>query len=673
MEYLLTLTCLQVPSDSGATPYAGHTLLDDNDRVRYVSSAFWSHIDEQLDILKGTTSGYQDDEHDSNFQRAQSQSLPPAEADLATVDRHAFLLKHAASPANHETSTLFPMASQIPYLLEVYSERVHFVMGLPHMPSLKKTLQSRRNRQSDLSPGEEALMFSVFYAAICSLDEDEVTASFNSSRSELMLKYRKGLEQALAAADFLNNPTGTLVQAFVIFLGLARRDDSPRYTWMMVGLVVRMAHYLGIHHDGASSKHLTPFQVELQRRVWWNICALDMRATEDQGTDLAAPHGSFSTKLPSNINEADIWPEMNEPPSERQGPTSTSLLRLCSKVSRTTQEMIAAGATATADEQVHRLTKLTEEVEREYFNLTDQHHDQAYLAAAGFVRIALSRLTILAFVPILCPSPSVSFSSELHIGLLVAAIDVLEHNHALNSDPSCHPWKWIYQTQQHWHAVVYLLIGICRRPWSSTIERAWVALHSPWLVPARARTDSNFSVLVPLKRLMARARKHREDELTRLRGDQQAAASLEREDRQQTPAPSSSATFPAGFDDESFRQRWRQLVQATTPGMFSSTNSTPSDTHSDAVPGSSARATNVYDMLPPTHNDPVRMPFTLDSGIASLEPPLWQGGAADLVDPMILNSSSGPDVQMNYADFMDDDEFLNFDWNSWLGEAKDAW
>ena len=666
---------------SAVTPQAGRIILDDSDRVRYVSSAFWSHIDHELDSFKEDTLGYENDETGGAFEGAQSQpksSPSTAEADRTPLDRYAFFLKPNLSFASHNTSTLLPMASQIPFLLEVFSERVHFVIGLPHMPSLKKLLQHRRSgRMESSSPGEEALVFSVFYAAICSLDEHEVTTSFNVSKNELALRYRIGLEQALATADFLNNPTDVLIQAFVIFLALARRHDSPKFVWMMTGLVVRMAHYLGIHHDGSGSKHLTPFQVEMQRRIWWNLCALDMRATEDQGTELAIPHGSYSTSIPSNINDADIWPAMEHLPLEHQGPTNVTLFRLCSKITRNTQEIMAAGATATVTNHNHRLSDLTQELEREYFSLIDGSQDHAYLAAAGTMRVALGRLTILAFLPVLYSTPSVTFSAEMRTKLLVAAIDVVEHNHALNSDASCQPWRWVYQTQQHWHAVVYLLIEICRRPWSSTIERAWVALQSPWLVPARASFDKNFSVLVPLRRLMARARKHRENELIRLRNDPDGAANVEREDQQQMPIPSSSTTFPTYFEDEMFHKRWRQLIHpvaATIMSTLSGTSSTASNnrdmTNLDVNSSSSAHVNNMHEMAPLLQDDQPSFAATLNGGVPSLATEPLLGASMNLSDCSNLNTFLGTDTEMELIDVINDGDFLNFDWNSWFESAK---
>ena len=661
---------------SATTPQAGRIILDDSDRVRYVSSAFWSHVDHELDSLKEDTLGYENDETEGAFEGAQSQSKSSSsavEADRSPLDRHAFLLKHILSFASHDTSALLPMASQIPFLLEVFSERVHFVIGLPHLPSLKKLLQHRRSgRMESTLPGEEALVFSVFYAAICSLDEDEVTTSFNVSKNELVLKYRIGLEHALAKADFLNNPTDILIQAFVIFLALARRHDSPKFAWMMTGLVVRMAHYLGIHHDGSGSKHITPFQVEMQRRIWWNLCALDMRATEDQGTELAIPHGSYSTSIPSNINDADIWPEMEQLPLEHPGPTNVTFLRLCSKITRNTQEMMAAGATATVDDHNHRLSDLAQELDREYFSLTDESRDPAYLTAAGVMRVALGRLTILAFLPVLCSSPSVNFSADMSIKLLVAAIDVIEHNHALNSDASCQPWRWVYQTQQHWHAVVYLLIEICRRPWSSIIERAWVALQSPWLVPVRAPIDKNFSVLVPLRRLMARARKQRENELIRLQNDPDAAANIEREDQQQIPIPSSSTTFPTYFQDEIFHKRWHQLIHpvstlsGTSPTVSNNRDMNNLDVHS----GSSGHVNNVHKMAPLPHDDQPPFAATLNGGVASSASEPWLGAPMYLTDGTNLNTFLGTDTEMELIDVMNDSDWNSFDWTSWFESAK---
>lgn len=61
----------------------------------------------------------------------------------------------------------------------------------------------------------------------------QIITNFGSNKTDLNLRYRLGLELALAKADFLNVPDLVLVQALSIFLFLLRRHDSPRFVWMM--------------------------------------------------------------------------------------------------------------------------------------------------------------------------------------------------------------------------------------------------------------------------------------------------------------------------------------------------------------------------------------------------------------------------------------------------------
>ena len=678
-----TTSSTQALVDTTARAEVGRVILDDSNQARYVSSGFWSRIDHELDSLKEETRGYDLDDVQSAEAEAQNQSKSlstAAEAELTPLGHHALLLNHNIRLTGNDASALLPMASQIPFLLEVYSERVHAILALPHMPSLKSRLQQRRGALIERSPSEEALMFSVFYAAICSLDDEDVTSSFNVPKTELLSRYRTGLEYNLAKADFLNNPSSTLIEAFIIFLALARRHESPKYVWMMTGLIVRMAHYLGIHRDGSMSKHITPFQVEMQRRIWWNLAALDMRVTEDQGSELAIPYDSYSTKSPSNINDTDIWPAMAEPPSERYGPTDATFLRLCSDSARTVQESMAAGTTVTIDEHKHRLSDLKQKWDSEYLSLPDAPQHRTYLAAAGTLRVILGRLTLLSFPPVVYSSPDASISTEIRTRLLVAAIEVAEHNHALNSDPSCQPWRWVYQTQQHWHAVIYLLIEICRRPWSSTIERAWVALQSPWLVPIRTPIDKSLGIWAPVRKLMIRARKHRESEIKLLQAAPEAAAKFEELDQQQIPVPSSSTTFPTYFDPQLFRERWRQLVRpraATTMNTLDNTSSAVSGNKNsnnfNGLSSSSADPNYLLGMAPSQYDNQPPIASTQNGGVlASVSEP-WVGGAMDFTDTTNLDAFLGIDMNVDLDDLMNEANAfdLNFDWNSWFESVKD--
>jgi hypothetical protein len=390
----------------------------------------------------------------------------------------------------------------------------------------------------------------------------QVMTNFGSSKTDLNLKYRLGLEHALAKADFLNVPDIVLVQAFAIFLCLVRRHDSPRFVWMMTGLVIRMAQYLGLQRDGAHFEHLTPFEIEMRRKVWWAVCMLDVRASEDQGTDLTITSGSFDTKIPLNINDVDIDPESKQMPTERDGVTDMSFARISIGLCDITRQMMAPGVrdgVAGLEDQSRQLNEIYQTFEQGYFRYTTESGSIAYWVGVTIARLVMAKMTLIVFLPVLFSSPSEHISDEIRTKFLVSAIEVAEYNHALNAEQACRQWRWIYQTYTHWHAIVYLMIEISRRPWSPIVERAWVALHSRWLIPAQTPIDKNLRIWVPLRKLMDKARKHRDAELNRLRADPQAAAMLEMED-QKTPLPSSSGPFPTGSSVDIFRERWRQLV-----------------------------------------------------------------------------------------------------------------
>jgi hypothetical protein len=387
--------------------------------------------------------------------------------------------------------------------------------------------------------------------------------NFSFTKTELNMKYRLGLEHALAKADFLNVPDLVLVQAFTIFLFLVRRHDSPRFVWMMTGLAIRMGQALGLHRDGAHFDHLTPYEVEMRRRVWWSLCMLDMRASEDQGMDYTISLESYDTKLPLSINDADIEPKTTQTPTERGGINDMTFPLISVQIGIIAKQMMALslkGGAPDIEEQNRLINEMYQILDRRYLQFSVDSGDIMYWVQVCVVRLVMAKMSLFIYLPLLFSSPSEHFSDKIKNKLLIAAIEVAEYNHALNAEQACRQWRWVYQTYIHWHAVVYLLIEISRRPWSPIVERAWVALHSPWLIPVQSNMDKNQRIWFPLRKLMAKAKKHRETELERLRRDPEAVKWLEM-DGQKIPAPGSPGPFPPGSNVvELFRERWWQLM-----------------------------------------------------------------------------------------------------------------
>jgi hypothetical protein len=387
--------------------------------------------------------------------------------------------------------------------------------------------------------------------------------NFGLPKAELIHKYRLGLEHALAKADFLNSPDLVLVQAFTLFLFLLRLDESPGFVWMMTGLAIRMAQSIGLHRDGTNFQNLKPYNIEMRRRVWWAICMLDIRSSENQGTDMTIANDSFDTKLPLNINDEDIKPDSEQPLTERDGITDIFFARLSYEmcdIMRQMTTLVVKDGPPNLEKQSHMINELYQIVERNQSKYWTESTSIAFDVTSICTRLVMAKMTLLIYHPTLFFSRSENDSDETRAKLFASAIEVAEYNHILNSEPRYRQWRWCYLTYTHWYSIVYLVIEISRRPWSPTVERAWVALHSSWLIPSKFYTDKNMRIWVPLRKLMSRANQHRNAELERLKNNPQAAKQTELEDRK-IPVPASPGPFPTGTDAVGiFLDRWRQLA-----------------------------------------------------------------------------------------------------------------
>lgn len=183
------------------------------------------------------------------------------------------------SSVNVDMLALHPPPEQIPKYWQLFKENVDPLVKLLHIPTIEPKILEAKDHLDHLPKGLEALMFSIYYGAITSLQKHETKQIFGLDQETLLARYRFGVEQALARARFLDTEEIIVLQAFVLFLVLLRKNDDARILWTLTGLVVRLAQSLGCHRDG-SHFDMSPFECEMRRRLWWHVCILDSRSSE---------------------------------------------------------------------------------------------------------------------------------------------------------------------------------------------------------------------------------------------------------------------------------------------------------------------------------------------------------------------------------------------------------
>jgi hypothetical protein len=76
--------------------------------------------------------------------------------------------------ADVDLRKLHPLPSQIPFIWQIYIENVDPLIKLLHIPTMNSIIRKIRSDMDSITPGLEALMFAIYFAAITSLEEDEV-------------------------------------------------------------------------------------------------------------------------------------------------------------------------------------------------------------------------------------------------------------------------------------------------------------------------------------------------------------------------------------------------------------------------------------------------------------------------------------------------------------------
>jgi len=576
----------------------GRLVVNDKGRTKYVSNAFWAKVNDEINELKAQTQQLSDLDTDLS----DNEDSPETHEYAEQGDHHSFVLGYRSSDV--DLSTLHPPQAQVPFLWQIYVDNIDPLIKILHVPTMSKNVRDLRHNMKDIPPAMEALLFSIYYAAVTSMEPAEVLSSLGVEKSILINQFRFACEQSLAKADFLTSTDIVVAQALALFLVLVRRHDETRFAWTLTAVLVRIAQSMGLHREGTSFVGLKPFEIEMRRRLWWALCVIDLRGAEDQGTELSIAEGSFDTRMPLNINDVDISPESTDFPEEREGPTDTSFCLVRFEMCEYARKVFIAHSgiessvqdnLGTIAEREGMLETLHQRIESKYFSESlDKDKYPLHWTAMTMHRLIMAKIRLMMYQALLSTSDSeLVLSQEMQDRVFLAAVDLVEYTKVLNSDPKCRQWRWLFQTYTQWHAVAFVLVQVIRKPWSASIERGWQALSATFTDPEPTESTTvalHAAIWIPMRKLMIKARRHREKELIRLRADPEAARQLDLAEYDRT-LPASFRHLSASMRISQAQEKWRKLVGRE--GLDPRTEQAPSSSNASSSEGSSGTPTAV--------------------------------------------------------------------------------
>lgn len=294
---------------------------------------------------------------------------------------------------------------------------------------------------------------------------------------------------------------------------MAQRSlNQGRSSWALIGLAVRIARGIGLHRDG-HGRAFSPFEAEMRRRMWWQILALDIRASEDRGSETILAENFFDTEFPCNLNDEDIGYESPDAFHSKTGPTDMTLCLLGMDALCTGRKISFTSPTGDANlltlqEREELVQKYAERIESTYLASCGISDPRTWLLRTmGHYWIYKLRLNL--YYPLQHRMPSQQAQSRTHG--LQTAVTFLNFSESIEQHPSFACFAWLLKTYAPWHAVAVTLAELCTHPQGPLADRAWEIIESRFKDWTSRIADAKETMLWgPIKNLLKRARAARQ-------------------------------------------------------------------------------------------------------------------------------------------------------------------
>ena len=302
----------------------------------------------------------------------------------------------------------------------------------------------------------------------------KVKANFHADKNQLIARYRLGTEQALGQADFLNSLDINLIQALAIYLSVLQHTGEMKTAWILTGVLVRAAVSMKIHLDGTKFGTISLFDVQMRRRLWWQICLIDSKSEGSQLSAFKLSESMFDTEKPASTDDKHLDPNMSEPALHARCWTGMSVFLLRCEIWSLSRQLQSA-----ADVNHKRELFKGEErrIEAAYLgNLDTTQPIQAFISTS--VRLFLTKIKLM-LLPRLRHSNSLQANEPVHAHEeYTFCLAVIDYTYALQNEPGWSGWRWQIQGRQPpWNALRVVIGHLSISPWEPRYDQALASVR----------------------------------------------------------------------------------------------------------------------------------------------------------------------------------------------------
>jgi len=442
-------------------------LLSGEGTTRYINSNLWRNLgEEEMNRIADDT----DDE--------EAIEATPDERLAGDPMSGAFL----GMPQN--LLAFHPSTAHAKLLWQTHIENVEPTCKVLHIPTVTAMLQTTSAHPYYASKADECILFAIYHFAIVSLTDDDCQQAFGQQRDILRIQYHNALRQALINASFLRTTQIPVLQAFVLYLVSTRHQNDPHTFWMMTGAAMRISQRMGLHKDG-EPLGLPPYDVQIRRRLFYQVMALDGYASQISGTGITIEPGTWDCRQPLNLNDDQIWPGMTKPPEEQKGATEMIFVLARGEFGSWTTRMMNGKTgplySAFSWEGCKEGAKLdiVDEMEAtieskylRYCDILNPLHTLLLIMARSYANAARLRMKLPSL-------RSNTASDEERRESCTIAARIIDTDSAAYANPSLKRFMWHIKTFFFWDALICMLISMTKPELltATELENSWCRIE----------------------------------------------------------------------------------------------------------------------------------------------------------------------------------------------------
>ncbi|KAH8701041.1 putative C6 transcription factor [Talaromyces proteolyticus] len=433
---------------------------------RYFDSAPWSNLgDEHPEVGEMDGSG-----------------------DGLNVFESAMFLEPEQESRFENLARLHPHHDILHKLREIFTDRVDPLIKILHFPTFWAAL-SNGLQHSRLSKSLEAGVFAFYLVTIGAMQEDECRDMFGAEKATIFSRYRHATRQALINARFLSTSSSMTLQAYAIFMMTVRKSYQSDTLFVLSGIALRLARKMGLHRDG-TCLGLSPFEAEMRRRLWWHIAYVDFRTADVLGTRPSQDISFGDTKMPLNVDDEELHPEMEELPQACKGITSISLSIIKYEVMETLRKfsndypsdvrweaLLSSDVTLAKKDEV--ISEIEDRLERNYLRYCDPSNS-LHTFISILIRSSICKMKLFAHTQRGFGNSNSSVKpsqSDLDI-VFTNATKLLEYLTFMQGHRGLEKYKWQIGTSFLWNTLLYVLIEARHRKTGPEVDRSWQLIGS---------------------------------------------------------------------------------------------------------------------------------------------------------------------------------------------------